>query len=434
MHKLKLLILIPLFYFFTFFIPGQLTYADEITEREVFIVDIKSGIFSGAVGYISNALKEAEERHFSLIIIRLDTPGGGVPQMKDIVKLILNSPIPVVVYVSPSGAGAASAGVFITIAAHIAAMAPGTNIGAAHPVTVGGKDIEKTVGKDMSEKALNDLLSFARGITKQRNKNWEWVEKAILESVSITAEEALKNNVIDVIAKDLDELLEKIDGKEVDLPTGKVKINTEKLKKVFYEPKFKDKILNILSHPEIIALLFLIGIAGIYFEISHPGVIFPGVIGAISLILALYASQALPVNYAGFLLMLLGVILFIAELKVTSYGILSIGGLVSFTLGSIIMFRGIGVSYFFIISSSVVIGLFFIFVAGLAFRAYRTKPKGGSEGLIGEMGKVSEDIDPEGRVFVHGEYWNALADEKIETGEKVEVIGMEGLVLKVKKI
>jgi membrane-bound serine protease (ClpP class) len=313
-------------------------------------------------------------------------------------------------------------------------MAPGTNIGAAHPVTAGGKDIEKTVGKDMSEKALNDLLSFARGITKQRHKNWEWVEKAILESVSITAEEALKNNVIDVIAKDIDDLLKKINGKEVELPAGKVKINSENLKKVFYQPKLKDRILNILSHPEIIALLFLIGIAGIYFEISHPGVIFPGVIGAISLILALYASQALPVNYAGALLMVLGVVLFIAELKVTSYGILSVGGLVSFTLGSIIMFRGIGVSYFFIISSSVVIGLFFIFVAGLAFRAYRTRPKGGSEGLIGETGKVNEAIDPEGRVFVHGEYWNAVAGERIEAGEKVEVIGMEGLVLKVKKV
>ena len=354
--------------------------------------------------------------------------------MKEIVKLILNSPIPIVVYVSPSGAGAASAGVFIVISANIAAMAPGTNIGAAHPVTVEGKDIEKTVGKDMSEKALNDLLSFARALAKQRHRNWEWVEKAIRESVSITAEEALKKNVIDVIAKDIDDLLKKINGMEVELPSGKVKINSENLKKVFYQPKLKDKILNILSHPEIIALLFLIGIAGIYFEISHPGVIFPGVIGAISLILALYASQALPVNYAGALLMVLGVVLFIAELKVTSYGILSIGGLVSFTLGSIIMFRGIGVSYFFIISSSAVIGLFFMVIAGLAFRAHRAKPKGGSEGLIGETGKVSEAIDPEGRVFVHGEYWNAAADERIEPGEKVEVISMEGLVLKVKKV
>ena len=402
--------------------------------REAYIIEMEGAITPGSAALLSSAMKEAEKRMSTIIIIRLDTPGGLDFAMRGIVKNILNSKIPVVVYVGPKGAGAASAGVMITIAGHIAAMAPGTNIGAAHPVFPGGKDIENVAGKTMSEKVLNDIVSYARGIAKERGKNAEWVEKAIRESVSITAEEALENNVIDLIAEDIDTLIKSIDGREVTISAGKVTLNTANLEKTFHQPNLRDRILKVVSQPYILALLVLIGIAGLYLEFTNPGIIIPGVIGAICLTLALFSMQALPVNTTGVILIILGIVLFIAELKVTSYGLLSIGGLISFTLGAIMFFRDMGISITFIVISSICIGIFFMAVAALALKAHRSKPKSGSEGLIGETGRVSKPIDPEGLVFVHGEYWNALADERIESGEKVEVIGMEGLVLKVKKI
>ncbi|HDZ89074.1 MAG TPA: nodulation protein NfeD [Deltaproteobacteria bacterium] len=401
----------------------------DSTNREVMIIELEGPINPGTALYVLRGLEKAKEEGAALAVIRLDTPGGLASSMRSIIKAILNSPVPVVVYVGPRGAGAASAGVMITVAGHVAAMAKGTNIGAAHPVTAGGKEI----GKTMSEKVVNDMASYARGIAEDKGRNGEWVEKAIRESVSITADEALAKNVVDLVVKDLDHLLEDLDGREVAMPAGKTILRTAGLKKVHYRPGLRDKILKTISDPNIAYILMMIGLAGLYFELSHPGAIFPGVIGAISLVLAFFSFQTLPVNYAGLILIILAIIFFIVELKVASYGILSIGGLISLTLGSIMLFEGIGVSLKLMMPTILLVGGFFVVVAGLAFKAIHKKPMGGSDGLVGELGEVKEVIDPEGLVFVHGEYWRALSKEKIEPGEKVEVIGINGLMLSVKR-
>jgi membrane-bound serine protease (ClpP class) len=399
-------------------------------EKGVLILELEGPINPGTAMYTARGIDIAKEQNMALIVLRLDTPGGLASSMRTIVKAILNSPIPVVVYVGPTGAGAASAGVMITVAGHIAAMAPSTNIGAAHPVTAGGKDIDST----MSEKVVNDMASYARGIAEEKGRNGEWVEEAIRESVSITEDEALEKGVIDLVAGDIDELIESLDGREVTLKSGTVTLKTTDLKKVHYRPGFRDKVLRTISDPNIAYILMMIGLAGLYFELSHPGAIFPGVIGAISLILAFYSFQTLPVNYAGLLLIALAIIFFVAEVKITSYGILSIGGLVSLTLGSIMLFEDIGLSLSVLIPTVLLVGGFFVLVAALAFRAFRAKPQGGTEGLIGEIGMVKEPLDPEGLVFVHGEYWRAQSLEVVEEGERVEVMAMEGLLLKVRRV
>ena len=398
-------------------------------ENEVVIIELEGPINPGMAMYVTRGLEKASDKGAGLAILRIDTPGGLASSMRTIIKAILNSPIPVVAWVGPSGAGAASAGVMVTVAAHIAAMAPGTNIGAAHPVTAGGKDIEKT----MSEKVVNDMAAYARGIAEDKGRNGEWVEKAIRESVSITAEEALDIKVIDLVAKDIDVLLQLIDGREVSVPGGKIIIKTADIKKTYFRPSWRDRVLKTISDPNIAYILMMIGLAGLYFELSHPGAIFPGVIGAICMILAFFSFQTLPVNYAGLLLIVLAIILFIAEVKVTSYGVLSIGGLISMTIGSIMLFEDMRVSLKLMLPTVLLVGGFFVVVASLAFRAYRAKPKGGTDGLLGEIGLVKERIDPEGLIFVHGEYWRATAGERIEPGEKVEVGGVDGLILKVKK-
>jgi len=400
-----------------------------LAENEVFIMELEGPINPGTALYVVRGLEKAAKQGAGLAILRLDTPGGLASSMRTIVKAILNSSVPVVVWVGPKGAGAASAGVMITVAGDISAMAPGTNIGAAHPVTAGGKDIEKT----MSEKVVNDMASYSRGIAEDKGKNGEWVEKAIRESVSITAIEAKQNNVIDLIAKDIDDLLQQLDGREISIAGGKVTLKTASMKKDYFRPGWRDKVLKTISDPNIAYILMMIGLAGLYFELSHPGAILPGVIGAISLILAFFSFQTLPVNYAGLLLIVLAIIFFIAEIKVTSYGILSIGGLISMTIGSIMLFEDVGVSLKLMMPTILLVGGFFAVVAKLAFNAYRVKPKSGTDGLLGETGVVKERIDPEGLVFVHGEFWQAIARERLEPGEKVEVEGVKGLLLKVKK-
>ena len=396
---------------------------------EIFIIELEGPINPGTANYVVRGLENAASMGAALAVIRLDTPGGLASSMRTIVKAILNSPIPVVVYVGPRGAGAASAGVMVTVAGHVAAMARGTNIGAAHPVTAGGKDI----GGTMSEKVVNDMASYSRGIAEQKGKNGQWVEKAIRESVSITAEEALEKNVVDLVVEDMDDLLKSLDGRVIDMPSGKTTLKTAGLKRVHYKPNFRDKILKVISDPNIAYILMMIGLAGLYFELSNPGAIFPGVIGAISLILAFFSFQTLPVNYAGVILMLLAIIFFIAEVKVASYGILSIGGLIALTLGSLMLFEDMQVSLELMLPTILLVGGFFVMVAGIAFRALRTKPTGGADGLMGEIGVVEKLIEPEGMVFVHGEYWRAFSNERLEPEERVEVIGIEGLLLKVRK-
>ena len=413
-----------------FLLPLRSVLSEDKAQGIAFIMELEGPINPAMAMYLHRGFKEAKRQNAHIIILRLDTPGGLASSMRSMVKDIMNSDIPVVVFVAPKGAGAASAGVLITISAHIAAMAPGTNIGAAHPVTVGGKEINRT----MNEKVLNDMASYGRGIAKEKGRNHEWVEKAIRESVSITAKEALKKGVIDMVASDMDELFKKLNGVVVDIKGEKITLHTKDIERFYFSPGLRDKILKTISDPNIAYILMMIGLAGLYFELAHPGAIFPGVIGGISLILAFYSFQTLPVNYAGLLLIMLGIIFFIAELKVQSYGLLTIGGLISLALGSIMLFEDLKVSLRLMAPTIVLIGAFFAIVSALAFKAYRSRPRSGLEGLIGEIGIVKEDIDPEGLVFVHGEYWKAVSDKKIPSGEKVEVQDIDGLLLKVKQI
>ncbi|MDI9569769.1 MAG: nodulation protein NfeD [Pseudomonadota bacterium] len=365
------------------------------------------------------------------LIVLLDTPGGLDLSMRDIAKGILNAPVPVLVYVYPSGARAASAGVIITVAAHVAAMAPGTNIGAAHPVGLGGGTGDKT----MMEKVANDAAAYVRGIAKIRGRNEEWVEKAVRKSESITAEEALKNHVIDYVATDVRHLLAQAEGRETPVGEGKRVLRTAGA--VLKEKKMghRQRILTALSDPNIAYILFLLGLAGLYFEFSHPGAILPGVVGGISLILAFFAMQTLPVNYAAVLLILFGIVLFIAEIKVVSHGILTVGGIVSLAVGSLMLFDSpdpaLRVSLEVMIPALTVISLFFAGVIYLVVKAQVRKKLTGKEGMIGLEGRAVTDIDDEGKVMVKGEYWTAYSDEPLKQGTKINVIEVEGLRIKV---
>ena len=404
------------------------------TGKHIKVIDIEESINPGTAAFLARGTEQAVEEEAELIVVQLDTPGGLVSSMRTMVKTIMNSPIPVVVYVSPSGAQAASAGVFVVMAADIAAMAPGTNIGAAHPVVAGGKEMDET----MDTKMVNDLVAFIKSIANKRGRNADWAEEAVRKSVSITAEEALRLKVVDLIAKDMNDLLLKLEGWPVQTKEGEKKLALKGLSIERVQENLRDKILKTISNPNIAYILMLIGLAGLYFELSHPGAIFPGVIGGISLILAFYAFQTLSVNYAGVLLILLGAILFLVEIKVASYGLLSIGGVICLTLGSIMLFNtgttGLRVSWSVLIPAVLVISGFFITVAFLAVRAHIAKPRTGYQGLIGEIAVAKESLAPEGKVFVHGELWNATSDDVVPVGSKVEVIGVENLLLKVRKI
>jgi membrane-bound serine protease (ClpP class) len=403
-------------------------------KKQVDVIKINDAITPATADFISKSIEQAVKNRAECLVIQMDTPGGLDMSMRDIIKDIMNADIPVVVYVAPSGARAASAGVFITLAADIAAMAPGTNIGAAHPVAVGGGKMDRT----MADKVVNDAVAYIQSIAEKKGRNTKWAAQAVRESVSITETEALKIKIIDLIAKDLNDLLEKIDGKTVEKPRGKIKLATKGLQTNVLEMGFRQRFLAVLSNPNIAYILMMIGLAGLYFELSNPGVIFPGVIGGISLILAFFAFRTLPVNYAGVLLILLGVFLFVAEIKVASYGLLTIGGLVSLTLGSIMLFESpipaLRASLTVIIPTVLFTAAFFVFAVTMAVKAQLAKPATGAEGLVGEIGVAQTRLSPEGKVFIHGEFWNAYADEAIEEREKIRVLKTEGLNLKVEKL
>lgn len=404
-------------------------------QEKVIVLNVDGAIHPPSADYIQTGIEKATDENAECLVIKLNTPGGLLKSTRIIVTQFLQSKIPVVVYVSPSGSRAASAGVFITMAAHIAAMAPGTNIGAAHPVTLQG-----TQDTIMMEKVTNDAAAFIRTISEKRNRNIEWGEDAVRKSLSITETEAFDLNVIDLIAKDVRDLLDRIDGKEVETIEGIKILHTKDAEIVALDMSFSQKLLSILSDPNIAYILMMLGIYGLFFELYNPGAILPGVIGGICLILAFYSMNTLPVNYAGLALILLSIVLFILEIKIISNGILTIGGIISLFLGSIMLINTdsilevVQISMELIILIVVITAAFFLFIISMGIRAQRRKVRTGLEGLIGEIGTAVTKLSPKGKISVHGEYWNAESLEgEVRKGEDVVVDSIFNLLLKVKK-
>jgi len=413
------------------------------TGGVVTVLDVTGSINPGTADYIRAGIEGAAKDFDRVVIIKLDTPGGLLSSTRDIVKTIMASQVPVVVYVAPSGAHAGSAGVFITLSADIAAMAPGTNIGAAHPVGMGGKDPEKD-GEHLAKKIENDTVAFMEGIVEKRGRNKDWAVKAVMDSVSITASKALEEKVVDLVAVSVDDLLVKIDGWKVKRDGVTTVLSTTGVRIKERPMSLRQKITTTFSDPNIAYILFMIGILGMLMELYHPGVIFPGVIGGICLILAFISFQVLPINYGGVLLILLGVVLFIAELYVTSYMILGIGGAVSLLIGSLLLIdvmdpnflfdKEYGVSGWTIAPTVLVIIGFFAFIAYVVLKSQRARSVTGSEGMVGVVCTVTAGIGKDGgKVFYGGEYWFAESDEPIESGSKVVIVEVRGMVLKVKK-
>jgi membrane-bound serine protease (ClpP class) len=415
---------------FAFVILG---YAQE--KAPVSFIEVDGIINPATANFITDSIDQATQNGAQCLIIQLDTPGGLMESMRIIVKKILASNIPIIVYVAPGGARAASAGVFITLSAHIAVMAPGTHIGAAHPVTLGAEGKES---KTMMEKVVNDAVADIKATAKMRGRNVDWAEKAVRKSVSITDEEALKLKVIDFISPNLQDLLTKIDGRIVKFDGVTRTLLTKGVKPRSMQMSWRYRLLDIISNPSIAYILLMLGIYGVFFELSNPGAILPGVVGGIFLLLAFYALHMLPINFAGLALILFGIILFIAEIKVVSHGLLAIGGVISLFLGSLMLIESpteyMKISLSVIIPAVLVSAAFFFFAVTMAIRARLKKPTTGTEGLIGEIGTASTPIAPEGKVSIHGEFWDVISDQNIERGEKVQVIGVTNLKLKVKKI
>jgi membrane-bound serine protease (ClpP class) len=405
-----------------------------VLSQNVVTLKIDGVINPAAAAFIERGIENAHEKNAECLIIRMDTPGGLLKSTRVIVSSFLESKIPIVVYVSPGGAQAGSAGVFITMAAHIAAMAPGTNIGAAHPV-----DMEGKMDSVMSDKVTNDASAFIRTIAEKRNRNMKWAEEAVRKSQSITETEALDTNVIDLIAKNIDELLTQIDGKQVETISGTITLHTKGARIEQMEMSWAEKLLDLLSNPNIALILFQLGTIGLILELYNPGSIFPGIVGVISLVLAFYSMHTLPINYAGLALIIFGIILFLLEIKIISHGMLAIGGIVSTFLGSIMLIRTSSILEFAEISWSVIFAsvilttVFFVFILGLGIKAQRRKPTTGVEGLTGESGDVIEALQPEGVVRVNGEIWNAESlSGTIEKGSRIQVVKIDGLKLFVK--
>jgi membrane-bound serine protease (ClpP class) len=400
---------------------------------EVHVVVFEGPIGPAASGFIERAIERAEDASAACLVIEMDTPGGLDSSMREIIQAILGSRVPVIIYVYPSGARCASAGVFICMAADAVGMAPGTSIGAAHPVTIGGGEADE----DTMDKIVNDSASYIKSLASQRGRNEEWAEQAVRASATATAEEALELGVIDAVAADIDELLDTIEGLKIDEAKGGF-LETEGAEIRRFEMGLRYRLLAILSNPNIAYLLFILGFYGLFFELSNPGSIFPGVLGAIFLVLAFYSFQMLPINYAGVLLIILAVAFFIAEIFVTSGGLLAVGGGVAMFFGSLMLIKSpapfLQISYTVIIPAVVATAAFFIFAVGAGIRAQFRKPTTGKEGLVGERGTATSDIDPTGQAFIHGEIWTVVGKERIDKGDVVEVVSVTGLTPLVRRV
>ncbi len=388
----------------------------------------------GAIGTVTDsrieeAINKADREGADLLVIFLDTPGGFTKPTWSINKNILNSPVPVCIYIAPSGARAGSAGVYMTYAAHFAAMAPSTNIGAAHPVAGGGQEVDSV----MNEKITNDAVAQIKAAAEKRGRNVEWAEKAVRQSVSVTDNEALELNVIDVRADDFDDLMAKLDGRTTDLPTGEVTMSLKKVRTVELEMSLKDKLLSMITQPDVAFILMSIGSLGILLELYNPGAILPGVVGAISLLLALYAFQALPINYAGVALILLAIVLFIAEIKIVSGGLLTVGGLISFFLGGLMLIDtvepALKVSLDVLITTVVILGIGIGLSLYLIIKAHKNRPSTGDQGMVGRTATVRGG----GMVFIEGALWKVKSSDELQSGDEVEIDEVNGLTLNVHK-
>ncbi|MHB8110561.1 MAG: NfeD family protein [Syntrophorhabdaceae bacterium] len=403
--------------------------------KDVYTIRINGAINPPIAGFIENSLEKAVKSDAEALIVILDTPGGLDSSMRDIIKGIMDSPVPVVVYVAPPGARAASAGAIILLASHIAAMAPGTNAGAAHPVNIGKEKADEV----MSKKAVNDAEAYSKSIAAKRGRNVEFAGKAVTESISITAKDALSQKVIDIVADNTDDLLAKIDGKTVETKKGTVTLHTKGAKKTEIAMPFKFRILAYVSDPNVAYILMMLGIYGIMFEFFSPGTVFPGVVGGISLVLALYAFQAIPISLAGLALILLGILFFILEIKIVSHGLLGIAGIASIIIGSIMLVDLPGsvfsISLGTIIFVAVFSALFLFGILSFAVRAQLMKVKTGSEGLVGEAGVARTQFTAggKGKVTVHGELWRAFSEEELHEGDEIIVVALDGLLVKVRK-
>ncbi len=435
------------------------TASSQGNMRTAVVLQVRDAIGPAISDYLERGLNEATARQAALVIIQLDTPGGLDLAMRDIIRNIIASPVPVAIFVSPSGARAASAGTYMLYAAHVAAMAPGTNLGAATPVQIGGmpdmdrpkpeiprdeEESDETAAKGsdtadaMSKKMVNDAVAYIRSLAEMRGRNADWAEQAVREAVSLSSEQALEKNVIDVIARDIPDLLVKIDGMTVQVLGVDRVLETSDLVTELIEPDWRTRLLSVITNPNVAYILMLLAVYGLFFELANPGYILPGVIGAISLLLALYALQVLPVNYAGMGLIFLGIIFMIAELFMPSLGALGIGGVIAFVVGSIILFdtegSNLGVSIPIIAAVSVLSAGFFLIAVRSSVRAFRKPVVSGREEMVGSVGQVMEDFDKSGRIFVHGESWLAESATPVRRGEKVIVTGIEGLRLKIAPI
>jgi len=404
-----------------------------VTSTRVFVGAIQGAIGPVTKDYVHRVIEQAKIEKPECLVFTMDTPGGLDASMRSIIKDILASPIPVVVYVYPSGGRAASAGALISLASHVAAMAPGTNIGAAHPVPVGQGEMDD----EMAEKVTNDAAAYARGIAKKRNRDVDWSEKIVRESISSTAEEAAELGVIELIADDLEDLLQKLDGRSVEIEGEDRVLTTDGALVIEVPPSIREKFLSKISDPNIAYLLFLLGIFGIFFELQNPGAIFPGVVGGIAILLAFFALQLLPVNLAGIALIILAIVMFLLEIKIPSGGLLTIGGIVAMLMGSIMLIDSplpfMRVSISVIIPAVVFTALFFVFAMGMGLKAQRKKVTTGDRGIIGETGVAKTDVSDSGSVFVHGEHWNAISEENIPADSRIVVVDVKGMVLKVKR-
>ncbi|TCK18709.1 membrane-bound serine protease (ClpP class) [Thiogranum longum] len=421
------------------------------SDNPVIQLSIEGVIGPATDDYIERALESAARRHAELVVIRMDTPGGLDTSMRGIIKSITTSPVPVASYVAPTGARAASAGTYILYASHIAAMAPGTNVGAATPIRIGGlpqpdskrkDEQDKTTGAAApdagSKKMINDAVAYLRSLAELRGRNQEWAEKAVREAASIPASEALKLNVIDIVATGMADLMKQVNGREVTVLGQKRVLQTTGSVIDQLTPDWRSRFLSIITNPNVAYILMLIGIYGLILEFSNPGAIAPGTVGAISLLLALYAFQLLPVNYAGMGLILLGIALMVGEAFQPSFGVLGIGGLIAFIVGSVFLMDtdvpGFGIDISVIVTFAIISALVFIVVIGMAIKARRRPVVSGLEELVGAKATVLSDFDHQGRVSLHSESWQALSSVPLHKGQQVKVSGIEGLTLRVEPL